>query len=303
MSGSPARLFTLPTRAELRSASPWVWVLLVLAAVDLAVGIASAYLTPDFDGFLTLVSEILGPASLVIAAALIFVAPRERLVQLAAIGFALPVIVELIRLTIPHVAAMTSSHDWALLTQRLTEWTDALTSVLWASQLAALVALAVYLGSVRTRAGWIIVLASVVLAALHGAVLVSQWPPLQGADLPPDTFPLSDLVLRLLAQLVIVAWGYLLAITYERRMFLFATATAAQLLGSLIGLLTATVFFDWLQGGASAAVTVQLIFIAIPVVYLAAFVGGVLTELPRQGRRAGKVPTGTSTHEAPSAGR
>ena len=294
MSGLPTRRFALPERDELRSASPWVWVLLLLAAVQMATRIHVADLTLSNPySFTNVIAVLLAPIALVIAAALTFVAPRERVIQVAALGLALPQVIELVRLLVPRIEdAIGQSAAWDLLPQRLYEWTDALSSVTWVLTLAGLLALAVYIGGVRSRAGWLIVLGSAVLAVALAGVQLSNWLSLvdqigdglilAGSDRPS----LLDLALGFASQLVIVGWGYLLAVAYEKRMRLLAVGATAALMTHIPYLLTVTILLDWTQqdqSGMNLAV-ISLVADVFILVYAVVFIGGVLTELPRHGR-------------------
>jgi hypothetical protein len=295
-----------------RSASPWVWVLLLLATLEIAIGIRPDVLTFSAPySFTDVLAAVLAPTALVIAAALMFVAPRERLIQLAAFGLAVPEAVKLVRLALPLIEdAIGQSSYWDLLPQRLYEWTNALSSVTWTLTLAALLALALYIGRVRSQRGWLIVLGSAVLAVALAVVHISNWLSLvdqigdglilAGSDKPS----LLDLALGIASQLVIVGWGYLLAAAYEQRKRLLAVGTTAAVMTHIPYLLTASVLLDWWQQDQSGAnlTVLSLLGDVITLVYAVVFIGGVLTELPRHG----PIPAAdgrVSRAEAFSAGR
>jgi hypothetical protein len=154
------------------------------------------------------------------------------------------------------------------------------------------------------------VLGSVVLAVAMAGVHLNDWLSLAdqigdglilaGSDKPS----LLDLALGTVSQLVIVGWGYLLAAAYERRMRLMAVGATAALMAHIPYLLTATVLVDWWQhdqSGVSLAV-LSLFGDAIILVYAAAFIAGVLTELPRHGQTPAPAER-ISSVEALSAGR
>jgi hypothetical protein len=287
--------------------------LLLLAALEIAIGIWPNVVT--FSGpysFIEVLAAVVAPSALVIAAALMFVAPRERLIQVAAFGLAVPEAVNLVRLAaIPLIEnAIGQSSYWDLLPQRLSEWTDALSSITWTLTLAALLALALYIGRVRTHGGWLIVLGSAVLAVALAAVNVSNWLSmvdqigdgliLAGSDKPA----LLDLAIGTLSQLVVVGWGYLLAVAYEQRKRLLVVGVTAELVTHIPLLLTATVLLDWWQQDQSGLnlTVLSVVYDVIIVVYVVAFIIGVLRELPRHGpipAAAGRV----SSAEAFSAGR
>ena len=287
--------------------------LLLLAALEIAIGIWPNVVT--FSGpysFIEVLAAVVAPSALVIAAALMFVAPRERLIQVAAFGLAVPEAVNLVRLAaIPLIEnAIGQSSYWDLLPQRLSEWTDALSSITWTLTLAALLALALYIGRVRTHGGWLIVLGSAVLAVALAAVNVSNWLSmvdqigdgliLAGSDKPA----LLDLAIGTLSQLVVVGWGYLLAVAFEQRKRLLVVGVTAELVTHIPLLLTATVLLDWWQQDQSGLnlTVLSVVYDVIIVVYVVAFIIGVLRELPRHGpipAAAGRV----SSAEAFSAGR
>ena len=287
--------------------------LLLLAALEIAIGIWPNVVT--FSGpysFIEVLAAVVAPSALVIAAALMFVAPRERLIQVAAFGLAVPEAVNLVRLAaIPLIEnAIGQSSYWDLLPQRLKEWTDALSSVTWTLTLVALLALALYIGRVRSRRGWLIVLGSAVLAVALAAVNVSNWLSmvdqigdgliLAGSDKPA----LLDLAIGTLSQLVVVGWGYLLAVAFEQRKRLLVVGVTAELVTHIPLLLTATVLLDWWQQDQSGLnlTVLSVVYDVIIVVYVVAFIIGVLRELPRHGpipAAAGRV----SSAEAFSAGR
>ena len=309
MSGPPTRRLALPIDTELRSASPWVWVSLALAAL----WIADSILSPQ-QSLSSELGSILFATPALVAAALLFVAPRERMVRVSAFGFAFPVAFLLIRDALsPIDAVLNDNRDWALLGQRLFEWTDAISSVTWVFGIVAVLALAFYLGPIRSRSGWLIVFGSAVLAVALATVYINNWLSLvdqiggglilAGSDQPS----LLDLAFGILSQLVIVGWGYLLAVTYERHMRLLALGALARLVLSLVGLLSVTILFDSMQQDTSGglATLLSLTNDVVLIVYVLTFIGGVLTELPRHGRipaaddRAGSA----SSAEVFSAGR
>src|SRR6478752_2879432 len=137
----------LPTRDELRAVPNMVWTYLALAVVALAIALA---VLPQFRVWLVLGSvEFVAPAAF--AAAIAFVAPRERLAQVAAATFAIPValhaLAELFLVEpISNIGSETS--DWANLIPTLNGLIAPLSSVAWLLDLVAVFALALYIGRI-----------------------------------------------------------------------------------------------------------------------------------------------------------
>ena len=290
----PNRQLRLPTRAELSVVPSMSWVYLALAAATVALRFA---FPSNEDGPLLLVGAFASAGPAVVAAALVYVAPRQRLIQVSAACFAIPLAMRDLAQVFASGGLFSfgaDTRDWALLGERLNDWLNALNSIGWMFGIAAVVALAVYVGPVRSRRGWLIVAVGLALSALKMAVVIGVL--VQQSDqlglIISETPP--ALLFSPAAQLVILAWAYLLAVAYDRRHVLLSVAAAAQLSIAAISLFISTVLASWLVAGPDGDSTgVMLVLVVESVLQigsLAALTAGILRELPRAGRTAPTAP-------------
>lgn len=105
--------------------SRWVWVLLAFA-----IGYALLLVTQTMTLALPNASSIaFSTAPALVAAALMYVAPRSRLIQLATIGFIAPLVVSTVRLVLagdPPLWPGTPSNSYLAFAQGVREVTDAI---------------------------------------------------------------------------------------------------------------------------------------------------------------------------------
>lgn len=304
MSLVPNRQLRLPTRAELRVVPSMSWVYFGLAAATVALRFAF----PSNVGgpILLLVGAFASAGPAVMAAALACVAPRERLLQISAACFAIPL--ALLDMSVAFqgwqlygIGADTS--DWAMLGWQLSNWLNTLNSLSWILGIAAIAALAIYIGSVRSRTGWLIVVLGLVLTALKMAVAIGALAQLSD-QLGSIIAQTPQLVISPAAPLATLAWAYLLAVAYDRRFVLFASGAAGQLLLALSALLIwtgpASLFNIGLGQDGDTAAVVVLIFVesVIGIGSFAALAVGTLRELPLAGRLA---PTASAKQEPVAA--
>lgn len=96
-----------------------------------------------------------------------------------------------------------------------------------------------------------------------------------------EVYPTHLLVLSMLGALTLVAWGYLLAVTVERRHALLSIAGAITLISAALSLLTVTILEN--AGPNDPVASIYMATRWVPwVVYWLTLVGGVLLELRRQ---------------------
>ena len=255
------------------SVSPWVWVLLAFA-----IGYALLLITQMRTFQLLSISGIaFSVGDVLVAAALMYVAPRSRLVQLAAIGFAAPMVLRAVDLLITSELVLllgTPSSSYLAFAQSVRELTDAFSDVAFIFKLVAIVAVAAYVGRIRTNGGWLIVAISAVLAAAQAFVIASTAP-------STEFFPAHAVALWIVAPVTLVGWGYLLGVVIERRRLLLSAAAAVVLARAVLDLLTQTVFSQVLTAGPDNPILA--IFSAttwgLTVVYWLTLIGGVLLEL------------------------
>jgi hypothetical protein len=168
--------WSLPSRDELRRTTPWVWVLLVLAALLALVIIAdTAELTAN-----VLIGAATSAAPLIAAAALLYAAPRQRLVALSAWGFAVPPIVALVETFFGrdyHDLLRLPLDDYMNLSATARNLTGLAGNLDWLFGLVAVLALAFYIGPVRSRVGWVIVAVGAVVGLYHLVTAVASWLP------------------------------------------------------------------------------------------------------------------------------
>lgn len=302
MSDVSERNWSLPTREELSAASRWVWVLLAVAVALFALGIVSAT-TITFD---RVVGAVLSTGPLLVAAALMWVAPRERLLALSALGFAIAPTLLLVRLAFlgdVFLLPGMPNQQYVAIADRLRDLSDAVGGWVWLITLAAVLCLAVSVGVIRSRGGWTIVAVGVVLAAVVAVRNLGSLPP---ADEFPEMWSVWQLARSTLAPLTVAAWAYLAAVAFDRRLFLLTFAAALRLAVSLVGLISFGVFassspdmtVDSLNTANMIVASVDwLLFVAFWPLLIAA----ILLELPRRAHvGATSIP---APQEAYSAGR
>ena len=221
------RTFLLMAHRSTVLTSPWSWALLALAAAHLVTGLLGSSLNA------TSVYAVIGTLPLVVAAALMWRAPGERLVQIAAIGFAAGPVIDLLRVTVNSIVeALAASRDYARLPELLLSVTSEAAQFRWAFPIVAIVALSLYLGAVRTRVGWAIVAIGVLVALARVALTINAiLPASDGLIAGPDDSQTLRLLTAPVAQLSTVAWACLLAVAFERRLWLFSVAASAALVG------------------------------------------------------------------------
>lgn len=254
---------------SLRSASRWVWALLALALIWFALALYSA---PTFD-IPVAYSAFIGAAPALFSAALMFVAPRERLIRVAAFCFALPIAVNaVIGGAILIISRL--GENLAYLGPRLAGVASAFGIISWAFPIVAVFAIAIYIGPVRSRAAWILVIAGVVSAVLQASAIVASAP----AGVSP-----GDLLTAVLTQAVWIAWAYLLAVVVGESFWLFALAAASNLISGLVTFVALTLLQPTLAADPTAALpqTILAILWILGLISWVALLGGILRELPR----------------------
>lgn len=277
----------LPTRDELRAAPTIAWTYLGLGVVALVITLA---VLPQF-GLSPMVAAIEFVAPAAFAAAIAFVAPRDRMAQLAAASFAIPVALHALAelFLVPPISQVGSeTSDWANLIPTLNGLFGALSSVAWMLDIVAVFALALFIGRIKTRTGWLLLGLAVVVVAARIAIVTSQLADqVSQMGLMLSETPVQ-LLISPLAPLVGLGWGFLLAVAWERRFWLIALASSLQLLLTFIGLLTVTVLADWFQSaGLANSLDWQAYLFVVTVAqltFILAMVFGILRELPRHGQ-------------------
>lgn len=282
MANVPDRRWSLPTRDELRELSRWVWLLLALAAALAVLSVVQAA-TVTFD---VVAGALIGAGPLVVAAALKYVAPRERLVALAALGFAVPPTVRLVQLIFAggnFLLPGVPSEAYITFAVRLRELTSIAADFFWVLTLAAILCLALHIGVVRSRAGWLVVGTGLVIAAGAAvAIVVSRPPP----ELFPELWSIEKLAPSLLGQLPIVAWGYLAAVSFERRLVLLSLAAGVRLAQGLLSLASFTVFAAlWPNMNTDSMTGANSVFVGpwwlLSIAFWPSLIAGILVDLPR----------------------
>jgi hypothetical protein len=184
---------------------------------------------------------------------------------------------------IPIVDAFSNTRDYARLPELLFSITDLATRFTWVFLVVGIIALAIYVGPIRTRLGWAIVAVGVVVAVARISLTINSLQPVL-SDLmatPTDTLPLLT---GSLGQLNSVAWALLLAVVLERRMPLLSIGAGAGLAGGAF----AAVAYLGLQSagfGDSSGVLPTAEFaigLALSLTTWLGLIGGVIKELPAQ---------------------
>lgn len=254
--------------------------LLGLAAVSVVVNLLQSN-----TGLLSVLVVIAG-LPLVLAAALMWRAPQQRLVQLAAFGFAVQPLILLWRAALNAlIDAIANNRDYARLPEFPISLTNAVAQFSWLFPIVAVAALAVYLGRIRTRVGWAIVGVGVVISVARAVVLISTWQPVfDDLIAAPDSSATTQLLVGSIAQMSTVAWAYVLAVADERRLTLFALGAGAAVVG------TAYSIVDYLAlqavsgtgPGDPATSLISAVGALISLVSWLALIGGVVKDLPTE---------------------
>lgn len=253
--------------------SRWVWVLLAFA-IGYALLLVTQTMTLDLPNA---ASIAFSTAPALVAAALMYVAPRSRLIQIATIGFVAPLVVSAVRLVLagdPLLWPGTPSNSYLAFAQGVREVTDAISQVGFLFELLAVLALAVYIGRIGTRGGWLIVAVSAVLAGAQAFLIASTSP-------SAEFYPTHLVALSMVGALTLVAWGYLLAVTVERRHALLSIAGAITLLNVALSLLIVPLLQYVGPNDPIASIFPATLWV-LWVVPRLALIGGVLLELPRR---------------------
>lgn len=290
-------------------ASRWVWVLLVLAGLAAA---ATAFAGEPSIALLNAAAFAAFP--LIVAAALMYVAPRERLVVVAAVGIAAPAVVALIGAFFAadrHDILRLSLPDYQRLQDAALSVLGLLAGIRWAFSLVALLALAFYIGSIRSRTGWWVLLVGLVVTVIGIFEVISSVLPLLGEpvdELPPSvqTDYLRLLVLGVLGRLPVAASAYLTSVALDNRMKALALSFGLDLTTALIAIAGTVIvaivgytpFLDISDPLGSWLFPVSwLIGVASSVLLIV----GILSELPRS--RGARTPQVMDIEGTPSSGR
>jgi hypothetical protein len=279
---------SLPTRDELRGASRWVWVLIALAVIWIVLGLIAAVNL----SVAIVYGAFVGATPALFAAALMYVAPRERLVRISAFAYALPLAVNATLGAGIMLFGRAMSSDWAYLAPRLSGTAQAFGLIGWIFPIVAVLALALYIGQVTSRTGWLIVGLGVLLALGQAAVNVGR---------APEGMPTESLVTNILAQTNWIVWAYLLAVAWSHRKPLIAIAAGSHLVSGAMTFVLFNFFQDQLindPAGLLSQIDLGVLWI-LGVVSWAALLAGILRELPR----AAETQPTARTQEAFSAGR
>ena len=271
-------------RARLMVASRWVWVLIALTALWIVLALLSSAGTAISLDNLYAAFTAATPA--LFAAALMYVAPQDRRIRMAAFGFALPIAVNLIIGAGILFAGRTLGSDYFYLAPRLSGLGDAFALVAWAFPIAAVFLVGTYIGPELTRGGWLIVGVAAGIALADAALIVAS---------RPEGVPIDRNVIAVLAQSVWVAWAYLLAVAIERGMRLLPAAAGAYLASATVSLLSWKLVQSPADLSAPWAQALFGILWMLGVISWAAFIAGVVRELPGSEK---DLPARRGTHQA-----
>ena len=256
---------------DLSDTSRWVWVALALAAASFAVGIwGSSQLTLQ-----TIYSSFASATPALFAAALMFVAPNERLVRISAFAFAFPVAVSTLLSAAISLASPNLSGDYAYLAPRLISVSDAFGTIGWVFPILAVWCLAYYIGPIEGRLGWLIVTAGAAIAVID--VLDAAW---SGAMIQASAY---SIIIAVIAQSAWIAWAYLLAVAVTKRMLLISVAAATHIAGGVTSLIAIPIVQSLATADPntpSVPVLLALLWI-LSVTAWATLIAGILRELPR----------------------
>ncbi len=297
MVAEPARQWSLPTREELSAASRWVWVLLAMAAALFTLGILQAT-TITLD---VVVGATVSTGPLLAAAALVYVAPRERLLLLAALSFAVPLAVRVVRLFFAgdrFLLPGMPNEQYVAVADRLRDLTDAASGFNWLLTIVAVLCMALYVGILRSRTGWIFVTVGVVLAA---AGIVSNLASLPPADQFPELWSIGQLVRAALAPLTVVAWAYLAAVAFDRRLLVLTLAATVRLAGVISFAVFASSSPETLDGLNATNRIFGILDWLLFVGFWPMLIAAIVLDLPRHAPVA--APTRPASQEALSTGR
>ena len=144
------------------------------------------------------------------------------------------------------------TRDWANLIPTLNGLFGALSSVAWLLDIVAVFALALFIGRIKTRTGWVLLGLALVVVVARIAFVTSQLADQvsqMGLMSQRDARPTAD-------QPTCAARGFGLGFPARRclgsSLLALALAAAVQLLLTLIGLLSVTVLADWFQSAGVA---------------------------------------------------
>jgi hypothetical protein len=269
-----------------------VWLFLAIAGLIAVVRIVTASsITLD-----VILGAVIAASPPIAAAALMAVAPGQRLVALSAFGFA-------IEPTLRTVQGMfsTDMHDILRMTipayldlaDRVQAVVDIFRGLGWLFDLVAVLGIAFYLGTIRSQRGWWIVGIGIVLAALLVvANVLTLWPIWTSMGEFPDVGfePVQQLASMVLGSLVLVAWAYLWAVAVDRRLVLIGLAGGVWLVQNAVGLLSIATFQAFPPQPSAADVdTFNLawswIYRVLALAFWGLLIAGILRELPREPMR------------------
>ena len=279
-------------RQSLRDVSRWVWALIALAIVWFTLQLIAQ---ADSISLSILYGAFLGATPALFAAALVYVAPRVRLIWIAALAFAFPVAVQALLGAAILISTQNLGHDYAYLPERFAGLAAAFSLVAWVFPIIAVTALARYIGPITGRVGWLAVAVGATLGLAQAIVSV--------ASIPLDQVPLEQVLAGVLGQLVWVAWAYLLAASLGERLVLMTTAAATHLLGGLVSFIAFTLLLQGLFNDPNSLPT-QVILAALWLLGLVSWItliGGILREIPMLDRA--EQPQVATTKRSLSAGR
>jgi hypothetical protein len=269
-----------------------VWLLLAMAVTL----VLFDTLTRQIFTFEGLVRGAVAAGPLLAAAALMTVAPRQRLVALSALGFAATPTLQLVRLVFStdiHDLLRMPQPTYADLSQAVQLALGVIGGLSWLFSLAAVLCLAFYVGTVQTQRGWWIVGIGVALAAVQVVINVATFLPVWSmfADAPPESGfdPVRQLAGIMLGSLVFIAWAYLTAASFDRRLKVLALAGAVRLFESAVSLLGFAAFQAFPPDTTDGSQIVNSVwsgaFFLLGVAFWVAFIAGILFELPTEKTR------------------
>src|SRR3954451_22393199 len=274
-----------PTRDELRAVPTSAWVYAILGVFAFVVTVATS-------GNIGL-SIVRGGIGLVfpafIAAALAYFAPHNRLLWIGALCFAIPVAVSAVSailLSDTVAGGIAANRDWGNLIQQVYGWSNAFATVSWIFTVVAVLAVAVYIGRLHTRTGWVIVAVGVVLWVAHVVLYFITVQPILDLVVASGESSL-DMLLGPLTQLTVVAWAYLLAVTFERRAVLLALAAGTRLAIAAAAIVWQTLFAatqSEAQDGSQPVILLVFLAIgwALEITFWITMIRGILSELRRE---------------------
>jgi hypothetical protein len=258
-------------RPDLSDVSRWVWLLIGLALAWFVLQLVGS----DAITLPTVYSAFAGATPALFAAALMYVAPRERLIRIAALTFGFPVAVTTLIAAGLLVTTNILSSGYAYLGPRLLGVSVAFNEIGWIFPVVAVFCIAVFIGPVRGRGAWLVVAIGAMIAVTEAATVL-----IAGVGAQADV---GEILLRLIAQVAWLAWACLLAVTLVSRMYLIAIAAASHLVGGTLSLIAFPAFQAQLSADPSGPLAQALLALlwAVGVVAWGALIVGILRELPR----------------------